>query len=55
MLKAMNEHVEAKRWDQASSIAKDCAPYMHPRLAAVEHTGKDGKELIVKLVRFSDG
>jgi hypothetical protein len=26
--------------------AKAAAPYMHPRLAAVEHTGADGKDLI---------
>lgn len=25
--------------------AKAAAPYMHPRLAAVEHTGKDGESL----------
>jgi hypothetical protein len=26
--------------------AKAAAPYIHPRLAAVEHTGADGKDLI---------
>ena len=25
--------------------AKAAAPYIHPRLAAVEHTGKDGESL----------
>ena len=30
----------------AAAIAKDAAPYIHPRLAAIEHTGKDGKDLI---------
>ena len=30
----------------AQECAKDAAPYVHPRLAAVEHTGKDGKDLI---------
>jgi len=29
----------------AAEVAKDAAPYMHPRLAAIEHTGKDGKDL----------
>ena len=34
-------------WDKgdhegAARFAKDAAPYVHPRLAAVEHTGKDG-------------
>ena len=26
--------------------AKAAAPYIHPRLAAIEHTGKDGADLI---------
>ena len=26
--------------------AASAAPYIHPRLAAIEHTGKDGKDLI---------
>lgn len=26
--------------------AKSAAPYIHPKLAAIEHTGKDGKDLI---------
>ena len=30
----------------AQGCAKDAAPYVHPRLNAVEHTGKDGKDLI---------
>lgn len=27
---------------EASSVAKDAAPYIHPRLSAVEHSGKVG-------------
>lgn len=42
MLKAMREHANAKRWDDAASIAKDAAPYMHPRLASMQHTGRGG-------------
>jgi hypothetical protein len=30
---------------EASAVAKDAAPYIHPRLAAVEHSGKDGGAL----------
>lgn len=30
----------------AHDCACDAAPYIHPRLAAIEHTGKDGKDLI---------
>lgn len=29
----------------AAEVAKNAAPYMHPRLAAIEHTGKDGESL----------
>lgn len=42
MLMAMREHVNAGELDAAASIAKDAAPYMHPKLAAIEHSGKDG-------------
>lgn len=41
MLTAMRKHAEAEMWDEAASIAKDAAPYIHPRLAAVEHKGPD--------------
>jgi hypothetical protein len=27
---------------QACAIAKDLAPYIHPKLSAVEHAGPDG-------------
>ena len=30
---------------QRFEAAKACAPYVHPRLAAIEHTGKDGSPL----------
>ena len=29
----------------AATIAKHAAPYIHPRLSAIEHTGKDGAPL----------
>ena len=31
-----------------TDMAKAAAPYMHPRLAAVEHTGKDGGPIETK-------
>lgn len=52
MLKAMRFHIE--RFDltentddlgAAAVFAKDAAPYIHPRLQAVEHTGADGKAI----------
>jgi len=41
MLKAMRISADAGKWTDAASVAKDAAPYIHPRLAAVQHTGKD--------------
>jgi hypothetical protein len=38
MLKAMRLHQEAGRWDQAAAVAKDAAPYCHPRLSSIETT-----------------
>lgn len=32
---------------EAAEIAKDAAPYMHPRLNAIQHTGKDGEPIQV--------
>lgn len=42
MLKAMRAHVDRDNLDAAAAIAKDAAPYMHPRLASMQHTGRDG-------------
>ncbi len=40
MLDAMRRHHKAKKWDKAAAIAKDAAPYIHPRLSATQHSGK---------------
>lgn len=42
---AMNLHFDAGEYDAAAAVAKDMAPYVHARLAAVEVTGKDGSPL----------
>lgn len=34
----------------AQECASDAAPYLHHRLASMEHTGKDGGALTVKIV-----
>jgi hypothetical protein len=47
MLRVMREYDDAGESDKAVSIAKDAAPYMHPRLAAVQHTGKGGAPLTI--------
>ncbi len=44
MLHAMRLHFAAGEYDAAATIAKDAAPYCHPRLASLshEHSGKGG-------------
>ena len=41
MLEAMRGYAKAEQWDRAASIAKDAAPYLHPKLTSVERTEKD--------------
>ena len=56
MLKAMRLHAEDSKWDEAAGIAKDAAPYIHPRLAAIEHAGKGpGGTILTEVVyRWAD-
>lgn len=35
--------------DRRDDMAKAAAPYMHPRLNAIQHTGKDGEPIRVHL------
>ena len=51
MLEAMRSFHGGGDMEKAASIAKDAAPYMHPRLAAVEHTGKGGGPIQTQEVR----
>jgi hypothetical protein len=60
MLKIMREssdHVDPKvqvaREAMRFEAAKAAAPYIHPRLAAVEHTGADGKDLAPLVPMFN--
>ena len=41
----VNTEVRTLLIGQRFEAAKAAAPYVHPRLAAVEHTGKDGSPL----------
>lgn len=45
MLQAMRQHHAQNDLDAAAAIAKDAAPYMHPRLASIDqhHTGAIGQ------------
>jgi hypothetical protein len=45
MLDTMRD--EEKPFDIRLDAAKSAAPYVHPKLAAVEHTGKDGGPVAV--------
>jgi hypothetical protein len=42
MLQAMRDCAGEGHWERAAAIAKDCAPYVHPKLSSIEHSGKDG-------------
>jgi hypothetical protein len=51
MLQAMIHHHEAGNLDAAAAIAKDAAPYVHPRLSALTHNNKVGVQLeIVEVI-----
>ncbi|MBB3705447.1 hypothetical protein [Aminobacter aminovorans] len=54
MLKAMRAHVDNNKLDEAASIAKDAAPYMHAKLASVQHSGPRGGPIpVVDLAKLS--
>jgi hypothetical protein len=42
MLEGMRFYFEAGDLDRAAAFAKDAAPYIHPRMAAIEVGGKPG-------------
>ena len=42
---AMITESRIKLLNMAATIARHAAPYVHPRLSAIEHTGKDGAPL----------
>lgn len=50
MLTAMRNKYEAGDETGAANIAKDAAPYVHPKLAQIEHSGRDGGPIPVQLV-----
>lgn len=56
MLMAMRKHLEGTTpdYDAAASVAKDAAPYMHPRLSSIDanHSGEVG--VVVEIVRFGE-
>ena len=57
VMRLESEHEDARiqiaREAMRFEAAKAAAPYVHPRLAAVEHTGPDGNELVIKIMKLS--
>lgn len=53
VMRGCSEHEDPKiqiaREAMKFEAAKAAAPYMHPRLAAIEHTGKDGDAIDLSL------
>lgn len=45
MEKAMLEHWDKQEWDAAASVAKDMAPYVHAKLAAIQVSGPAGESI----------
>ena len=39
MIRAMRQYLEEGRLDKAAAVAKDAAPYCHPRLSAIAVSG----------------
>ena len=54
LLGAMRKAWHANNHPLACAIAKDAAPYVHPRLAATEVTGKDGGALKIEHISDED-
>lgn len=42
-----DDEIDEAMLERACAIAKDAAPYLHPRLNAIQHTGKDGEPIQV--------
>lgn len=50
MLFAMRAAANAGHLDDAAKIAGHAAPYIHPKLASIEHTGRDGGPLQIERI-----
>ncbi|TXH53570.1 MAG: hypothetical protein E6Q97_12960 [Desulfurellales bacterium] len=54
MLRAMEHALQAGDLDKAHGYAKDAAPYVHPKLASVEHTGDPENPVVTQDVSTVD-
>src|SRR5215216_1702956 len=48
MVETMRHHYAAGNLNEAAAVAKDCAPYMHPRLNATTVSNKEGEAFRVE-------
>jgi hypothetical protein len=56
MLKRDAQRPKAVSTDERrDDMAKAAAPYMHPRLNAIQHTGKDGEPIRVSFTGLDAG
>lgn len=54
MLEIMKKHYEAGRMAEALDAAAKAAPYCHPKLQAIQHTGKDGGPILTSAADMTD-
>ena len=50
LLHAMQTKLEEGDLIAAAALAKDAAPYVHPRLSAVQQSGADGGPVVTEVV-----
>lgn len=55
MLKVMRSRSKNVTDERRDDMAKAAAPYMHPRLNAIQHTGKDGEPIRVSFTGLDAG
>lgn len=53
MLDVMRGAFERHDQETALEAARSAAPYVHPKLSAIEHSGTDGSQLIPKEFRIT--
>ena len=55
MLRVMRSRSKNVTEERRDDMAKAAAPYMHPRLNAIQHTGKDGEPIRVTFTGLDAG
>lgn len=55
MLRVMRSRSKNTAVERKDDMAKAAAPYMHPRLNAIQHTGKDGEPIRVSFTGLDAG